>query len=993
MKRNVRMFIVLAAFAALIATTPAFAQGTAFTYEGQLQNNGSPANGLYDFQFSLSNAPSGGSQVGGTVTKLAVGVTNGLFTTSLDFGSVFTGNATWLAISVRTNNPANTLAYVPLTPLQALTPTPYAIFANTSSNLSGTVSATQLNGAVGNGQLANNSVTVNAGTGLSGGGAVALGASTTLNNAGVTALAGGGGVTVSASSGSVTLGSTATSANTANAIVSRDGSGDFSAGSVTLDGSLNLPAYYPVIYSGSALVLRGDYYGNFFIGSGAGNLTLSGQANTAIGDGALASVTSGFYNTANGNGALGNNTSGSDNIALGYLAGLYISTGSGNIDIGNQGSSTDTNIIRIGSAQSQTFIAGVINGNGAGLTNLSASQLSSGTLPLAQLPGAVITNNAAGVTLNGTLNGNGSGLTGLNASQLTSGVVPTSVLPGFQSPYDTIGGGQGNTASGGYATVGGGYSNTDASIWSTIGGGNINVIQAAGQDSTISGGAGNTISNNNSASVISGGSANTIGAGVANGFIGGGYQNTNTGSMSVIGGGNLNSVQNAAQYATVGGGVSNTAGGAAGTVGGGQGNTASGSYAAVGGGAYNIVQTSGNYGFIGGGAYNTNSGGYATVGGGVVNNAIGPAAIVGGGQGNTASASYATVAGGFGNTASAKGAFIGGGGYDGGYAGNLAQALGAAIGGGVGNNILSGGTDGFIGGGSGNSIASSPYATIGGGAGNVIGVSSDESFIGGGNNNTILAKTFVGFADDTIAGGLNNTIGSAAGIATIGGGEANTNNGVQATISGGSQNECSGETAAIPGGYRNVADGNYSFAAGQQAEAMHEGAFVWADSATVSTPPPPFTSVANNEFAVRATGGVRLVTAINISGTPSAGVTLAAGSGTWGSLSDRNAKDNFAPVTPQQVLAKVAELPITKWSYKTEQGVRHVGPMAQDFYAAFEVGEDNKHITTVDEEGVALAAIQGLNQKLNEKDGEIQDLKARLEKLEQLMAEQTGGAK
>src|SRR5271170_5196024 len=78
-------------------------QGTGFTYDGQLQYLGSPAaNGLYDFQFGLANAPVGGSQVGSTITT-TIGVTNGLFTAALDFGAVFTGNATWLAISVRSN--------------------------------------------------------------------------------------------------------------------------------------------------------------------------------------------------------------------------------------------------------------------------------------------------------------------------------------------------------------------------------------------------------------------------------------------------------------------------------------------------------------------------------------------------------------------------------------------------------------------------------------------------------------------------------------------------------------------------------------------------------------------------------------------------------------------------------------------------------------------------------------------------------------------------
>jgi hypothetical protein len=116
----------------------------------------------------------------------------------------------------------------------------------------------------------------------------------------------------------------------------------------------------------------------------------------------------------------------------------------------------------------------------------------------------------------------------------------------------------------------------------------------------------------------------------------------------------------------------------------------------------------------------------------------------------------------------------------------------------------------------------------------------------------------------------------------------------------------------------------------------------------------------------------------------SGGLTV---NGTLASASDRNAKQDFAAVNPREVLDRVTALPITEWTYKMDAGTRHIGPMAQDFYAAFDVGPDDRHITTVDEGGVALAAIQGLNQKLNDKDAEIQDLKARLAKLEQLLTE------
>jgi hypothetical protein len=128
-------FVALASLALLILNSQlstAFAQGTAFTYQGRLNSGTNPAAGLYDFQFALSNAPSGGSQIGVTVTNPAVVVTNGLFTTTIDFGSVFAGQAIWLAISVRTNGAGS---YVGLTPLQPLTATPYAVFANSARGL------------------------------------------------------------------------------------------------------------------------------------------------------------------------------------------------------------------------------------------------------------------------------------------------------------------------------------------------------------------------------------------------------------------------------------------------------------------------------------------------------------------------------------------------------------------------------------------------------------------------------------------------------------------------------------------------------------------------------------------------------------------------------------------------------------------------------------------------------------------------------------------
>ena len=111
--------------------------------------------------------------------------------------------------------------------------------------------------------------------------------------------------------------------------------------------------------------------------------------------------------------------------------------------------------------------------------------------------------------------------------------------------------------------------------------------------------------------------------------------------------------------------------------------------------------------------------------------------------------------------------------------------------------------------------------------------------------------------------------------------------------------------------------------------------------------------------------------------------------------SDRNAKEKFKAVNVRAVLDKVARLPISEWQYKGREqqpsdGTRHIGPMAQDFHAAFAVGRDEKHITTVDADGVALAAIQGLNEKLEEKTQEVEALKQSVAELRDLVTKLAG---
>src|SRR5262245_58161739 len=121
-----KLLLVSLTLATLIIPSALRAQGTAFTYQGRLDDGGSPANGHYDLTFALYDAATLGAQQGSTFTNIATGVSNGLFTVTLDFGNQFPGPDRWLEIGVRTNGSG---AFSTLSPRQQLTATPYAVQA------------------------------------------------------------------------------------------------------------------------------------------------------------------------------------------------------------------------------------------------------------------------------------------------------------------------------------------------------------------------------------------------------------------------------------------------------------------------------------------------------------------------------------------------------------------------------------------------------------------------------------------------------------------------------------------------------------------------------------------------------------------------------------------------------------------------------------------------------------------------------------------------
>jgi hypothetical protein len=210
----------------------------------------------------------------------------------------------------------------------------------------------------------------------------------------------------------------------------------------------------------------------------------------------------------------------------------------------------------------------------------------------------------------------------------------------------------------------------------------------------------------------------------------------------------------------------------------------------------------------------------------------------------------------------------------GGYANSVNSGVnGATIGGGdtTKANLV---TENFgtIGGGYSNTVNGS-YTTINGGRYNTAGGSG--ATIGGGNHNSTDNgnATVAGGADNTannycatVGGGGYNT--ASGDHNTVGGGYQNIASGVQAaTIGGGFQNTASGIGTTIPGGFNNTAFGSYSFAAGRRAKANHFGTFVWGDGTDED-----FASTANNQFLIRASGGVGIgtnnpTTELDVAGT------------------------------------------------------------------------------------------------------------------------------
>jgi hypothetical protein len=786
--------------------------------------------------------------------------------------------------------------FAALDPVQNLNPSPYSVFANTASNVSGTVSSANFSGTYANAVTLNNAGNSFAGNGggLTNLNATRLASGTVADarlSANVAMLDANqtftGIDTFTGSNQSLIIDGGAIGTNLFNGLGFQynHGTGEGAIISSLDDGAANLTFYtkpgagYPI-----AKQMKIDRYGVVMVDQQNVN-------NGVLNDGTTNGVGLAF-GANSGEGIASQRTPGANQHGLDFYTAhnhrLSI-LNNGNIGIGttNPGTALQVN----GVVTATTF-----SGDAGGLTNLNATQLT-GTVPLTQLPGAVVTNNNA-AELNG--------LRATNFWQL-GGNATTSAGADFLGTTDK------------------------QPLEFHVNGLRVLRLEPVG------------------ASAVSG-------------------TNTPTGAPNLIGGSPINFVASGVVGAVIaGGGATNY-----------YGNTYGGAPFRT---AYsNFIAALSDFSTIGGGAENS-----------VATNSF-----------------AATVSGGFDNIATGEAATVGGGGGYYGGDGNQASGGWATVGGGF------------------NNIASGYLSTISGGGG----------FLEG-----------------------NRAYGDSS---TVGGGYYNVAGNDESTVGGGYDNYATNISATVPGGQYNVAAGEASFAAGSQAQALHDGAFVWADSQNAA-----FSSTGNNQFLIRAQGGVGINTSspqqalsivggLNIDqGNTNGGSAYsnaltfgyASGEGiaskrfgpnqfdlefytsfnnrltilnngdvgvgtispvhlfqvgnavspaycdgsVWQNASDRNAKKNFAAIDPRTVLEKVSALPIAQWQYKAAtDGTEHVGPMAQDFHAAFGLnGSDDTHIATVDEEGVALAAIQGLNQKLETdskcKDAEIAALERSVAELKQMV--------
>lgn len=429
-------------------------------------------------------------------------------------------------------------------------------------------------------------------------------------------------------------------------------------------------------------------------------------------------------------------------------------------------------------------------------------------------------------------------------------------------------------------------------------------------------------------------------------------------------------------------------------------NTVDGDNSSVCGGRNN--QVTDIFSFIGGGRNNRAQGEYSVVAGGGgnppdQNTAHGDYSVVGGGSSNTAGdtgappldSEFATVSGGFDNDALSRGATVAGGAENtaGEPGGPPSEGEFATVGGGRNNraqgsySVVSGGGGEYPGD---ENHAQGDYASVGGGRRNSAGTEpdGDHATVGGGESNMAAGR------HTTVGGGQNNQALEQG--AAVGGGQNNEASGSNACVGGGQDNVARGILSTVPGGLDNAATGAYSFAAGRFSKASGTASVVISANQS-SNPADSVSAGGSGQMVLMASSGLYVTADAGQAPTrpsrlidTSTDAYLSTG-GQWVDASAKNLQENSTDVDGGELLEKLVGLPVTEWNYKVDgSGVKHIGPAAQDVYATYGVGYDDKGVSAYDLAGISLAALKELYQQNKAQEIKIQELTARVGELESL---------
>lgn len=987
MSHRIRRHTPLAlALLSALATSNALAIGTAFTYQGTLEDAGNPANGLYDFEFRLADA------VGVPVlTTGDINVVNGVFTVTLDFGpSAFAGADRALRIAVRPG--ASVGAYTTLTPDTTLQPAPYAQTAaaaqfaatiadnsvSTSKIVDASVSAADIadaqvgtselapsavdtsklaNGAVTGAKTDPTSVQARISTGCPVGNAVrtvnvdgSVACESVTASGDISAVLAGAGLSGGGSSGDVTL------AVASNGITS----GMLAEGSVTSLSILN------------GTVSQSDMAGN--------SITATEIADGQVGNSELAPSAVDTSKLANGavTGLKTDPSSVQARIAVGCLAGTAVRT------VNADGSVVCESVTASGDISAVLAGTGLSGGGSSGDVTLT---IATGGITSSMLADDSVTSLDI---QNGTVSQADMAGNSVNSSHIVDSTITSADIADGQVFNADLAGGAVTTdrlANGAVTTAKTDPSSVQARVVNTcLAGTAIRNIAIDGSVSCESVGVGDITGVTAGTGLTGGGSSGELSLAVAPSGI----------TSALVADGSLASgdVDQNGIWIAGGNTFATTLAKRLGTN-----NAAALELEAGGLRALRIEPDSTSPNLIGGHSTNAVTVGVrgATIaGGGVFDD---PAFILDGP--NEVTDAYGSIGGGYANIA-------------GDNAGSQNDAAFATVAGGLDND------------------ARATYASIGGGEqGRVLGAGGTVS---GGRSNTALGGSA------SVAGGSSNF--AAGFISTVSGGDLNCAGGDRSWVGGRrAKTRIDNSGASVTGGCVGVA--NSADSTGD------EGSFVWADNTDAD-----FVSSGPNQFLVRAAGGVAfnsnaisdgitdLVVAPRSAGDPDVDVQLRtrngqtasiyltdsgdsmnfsnaasfnygtgqiagrfintgtgaylSSGGVWTDVSTRTVKHGFAAIDPMAVLNKVLSLPITTWRYDSQPDALHMGPMAEDFYAAFGLGESERALAGVDRDGVALAAIQGLHKQLATRTtqqsrqidtlkAENADLRARLERLERAL--------